>query len=34
MNDVARPGDGEVVPAPMPGAQPLVLRPDEGLPRS
>ncbi|MEG9528290.1 MAG: ABC transporter permease, partial [Hyphomicrobiales bacterium] len=32
MNEVARPGESEVVPAPMPGAQPIVLRPDEGAP--
>ncbi len=32
MNEAARPGEGEVVPVPMPGAQPIVLRPDEGTP--
>jgi hypothetical protein len=32
MNEIARPGESEVVPAPMPGAQPIVLRPDEAVP--
>ncbi|MCJ2006427.1 ABC transporter permease [Methylobacterium sp. E-041] len=34
MNEIARPPEGDAVPAPMPGAQPIVLRPSEGLPEA